>query len=71
MHGAGVGRGLGDRSGRGDAGIEEQIAFNRTCVESFVANRPTRAVLRADFTFDWRIEMKAIAFMPRATGRGA
>ena len=31
----------------------------------FVANKPTRTVLRTDFMFDCRIEMKAIAFKPR------
>ena len=42
------------------------IVFNRTYAEFFVANKPTRTVLRADFMFDCRIEMKAIAFKPRA-----
>src|SRR5262249_55237843 len=91
---------LGDGSGHGDAGIEEQtratmrnldaalrgvgcaladvidmtvwlrdprdfMAFNRTYAGFFVANKPTRTVLRADFMFDCRIEMKAIAYKPR------
>lgn len=41
------------------------IAFNRTYAEFFGANKPTRTVLRADFMFDCRIEMKAIAYKPR------
>ena len=45
------------------------IAFNRIYAEFFIANRPTRTVLRADFMFDCRIEMKAIAFKPRAGDR--
>lgn len=47
------------------------MAFNRTYAEFFVANKPTRTVLRADFMFDCRIEMKAIAFKPRAGARAA
>ena len=46
-------------------------AFNRTYAEFFVANKPTRTVLRADFMFDCRIEMKAIAYKPRAGDRAA
>ena len=46
------------------------IAFNRIYAEFFVTNRPTRTVLRADFMFDCRIEMKAIAFKPPARHRG-
>ena len=46
-------------------------AFNRTYAEFFVANKPTRTVLRADFMFDCRIEMKAIAYKPRAADRSA
>jgi len=42
------------------------IAFNRTYAEFFRVNKPTRTVLRADFMFDCRIEMKAIAYKPRA-----
>ena len=42
------------------------IAFDRTYAEFFGANKPTRTVLRADFMFDCRIEMKAIAFRSRA-----
>jgi len=45
------------------------IAFNRTYAQFFVSNRPTRTVLRADFMFDCRIEMKAIAYKPRAGDR--
>jgi enamine deaminase RidA (YjgF/YER057c/UK114 family) len=45
------------------------IAFNRIYAEFFIANRPTRTVLRAGFMFDCRIEMKAIAFKPRAGDR--
>jgi enamine deaminase RidA (YjgF/YER057c/UK114 family) len=41
------------------------IAFNRTYAEFFVASKPTRTVLRTDFMFDCRIEMKAIAYKPR------
>jgi len=40
------------------------IAFNGAYAEFFGANKPTRTVLRADFMFDCRIEMKAIAFKP-------
>ena len=40
-------------------------AFNLIYAEFFVANKPTRTVLRADFMFDCRIEMKAIAYKPR------
>ena len=47
----------------------EFVAFNRTYAEFFVSNRPTRTVLRADFMFDCRIEMKAIAYKPRAGDR--
>ena len=47
----------------------EFIAFNRTYAQFFVSNRPTRTVLRADFMFDCRIEMKAIAYKPRAGDR--
>jgi enamine deaminase RidA (YjgF/YER057c/UK114 family) len=39
--------------------------FNRIYAESFTANKPTRTVLRTDFMFDCRIEMKAIAYKPR------
>jgi len=45
------------------------IAFNRTYAQFFVSNRPTRTVLRADFMFDCRIEMKAIAYKPQAGDR--
>ena len=45
------------------------IAFNRAYAEFFAANKPTRTVLRADFMFDCRIEMKAIAYKPRAGDR--
>lgn len=41
------------------------MVFNRTYAEYFVTNKPTRTVLRTDFMFDCRIEMKAIAFAPR------
>jgi enamine deaminase RidA (YjgF/YER057c/UK114 family) len=41
------------------------LVFNRTYAEYFVTNKPTRTVLRTDFMFDCRIEMKAIAFKPR------
>ena len=41
------------------------IAFNRTYAEFFGATKPTRTVLRTDFMFDCRIEMKAIAYKPR------
>ena len=44
------------------------VAFNRAYAEFFVSNKPTRTVLRADFMFDCRIEMKAIAYKPRAEG---
>lgn len=40
-------------------------AFNRVYGEYFAANKPTRTVLRADFMFNCRIEMKATAFKPR------
>jgi 2-iminobutanoate/2-iminopropanoate deaminase len=40
-------------------------AFNRIYGEYFTANKPTRTVLRADFMFNCRIEMKATAFKPR------
>jgi enamine deaminase RidA (YjgF/YER057c/UK114 family) len=46
-------------------------AFNLIYAEFFVANKPTRTVLRADFMFDCRIEMKAIAYKPRVTDRSA
>ena len=45
------------------------MAFNRTYAEFFVSSKPTRTVLRADFMFDCRIEMKAIAFKPRAASQ--
>ena len=41
------------------------MTFNRIYAEYFVVNKPTRTVLRTDFMFDCRIEMKAIAFRPR------
>ena len=47
----------------------EFVGFNRTYAEFFVSNRPTRTVLRADFMFDCRIEMKAIAYKPRVADR--
>jgi len=40
------------------------LVFNRTYAEFFTTNKPTRTVLRADFMFDCRIEMKAIAYRP-------
>ena len=42
------------------------LLFNRTYAEFFIENKPTRTVLRTDFMFDCRIEMKAIAYRPLA-----
>ena len=38
--------------------------FNRIYAEYFQANQPVRSVFRADFMFDCRIEIKAIAYRP-------
>ena len=45
------------------------LLFNRTYAEFFTETNPTRTVLRTDFMFDCRIEMKAIAYKPRAGDR--
>ena len=41
------------------------VGFNETYKEFFRAPHPTRAVVRADFMFDARIEVKAVAYKPR------
>ena len=38
--------------------------FNRIYAEYFEANQPVRSVFRADFMFDCRIEIKALAYKP-------
>jgi enamine deaminase RidA (YjgF/YER057c/UK114 family) len=38
--------------------------FNRIYAEYFRSNQPVRSVFRADFMFDCRIEIKAIAYKP-------
>jgi enamine deaminase RidA (YjgF/YER057c/UK114 family) len=38
--------------------------FNRIYAEYFQADQPVRSVFRADFMFDCRIEIKAIAYKP-------
>jgi len=40
------------------------LLFNRFYAEFFTETNPTRTVLRTDFMFDCRIEMKAIAYRP-------
>jgi 2-iminobutanoate/2-iminopropanoate deaminase len=38
--------------------------FNRIFASYFESNRPVRSVFRADFMFDFRIEMKVMAYKP-------
>jgi 2-iminobutanoate/2-iminopropanoate deaminase len=38
--------------------------LNRIYAGYFVTNRPVRSVFRADFMFDFRIEMKVVAYKP-------
>jgi 2-iminobutanoate/2-iminopropanoate deaminase len=38
--------------------------FNRTYVTYFEGNRPVRSVFRTDFMFDFRVEMKVMAYKP-------
>ncbi len=38
--------------------------FNRIYAGYFDTNRPVRSVFRTDFMFDFRIEMKAVAYKP-------
>jgi enamine deaminase RidA (YjgF/YER057c/UK114 family) len=38
--------------------------LNRIYAGYFVANRPVRSVFRTDFMFDFRIEMKVVAYKP-------
>jgi 2-iminobutanoate/2-iminopropanoate deaminase len=38
--------------------------FNRIYAAYFEANRPVRSVFRTDFMFDFRIEMKVVAYKP-------
>lgn len=39
--------------------------FNRIYATYFEANRPVRSVFRTDFMFDFRVEMKVVAYKPR------
>ena len=39
--------------------------FNRIYAGYFEASRPVRSVFRTDFMFDFRIEMKVMAYKPR------
>ena len=39
--------------------------FNRIYAGYFEATRPVRSVFRTDFMFDFRIEMKVMAYKPR------
>ena len=41
------------------------VGFNETYKEFFREPQPTRAVVRADFMFDAKIEVKATAYKPR------
>jgi 2-iminobutanoate/2-iminopropanoate deaminase len=41
-------------------------AFNAVYAEAFTSNRPTRTVLGTMFMFNCRIEMRALAYRPRA-----
>lgn len=38
--------------------------FNRIYATYFQSNRPVRSVFRTDFMFDFRIEIKAVAYKP-------
>ena len=38
--------------------------FNRIFASYFESNRPVRSVFRTDFMFDFRIEMKVMAYKP-------
>ena len=38
--------------------------FNRIFADYFAVNRPVRSVFRTDFMFDFRIEMKVMAYKP-------
>jgi enamine deaminase RidA (YjgF/YER057c/UK114 family) len=38
--------------------------FNRIYQKYFDASRPIRSVFRTDFMFDFRIEMKVMAYKP-------
>jgi enamine deaminase RidA (YjgF/YER057c/UK114 family) len=39
--------------------------FNRIYATYFETNRPVRSVFRADFMFDFRVEIKVVAYKPR------
>jgi enamine deaminase RidA (YjgF/YER057c/UK114 family) len=39
--------------------------FNRIYADYFEGNRPVRSVFRTDFMFDFRVEMKVMAYKPR------
>lgn len=41
------------------------VGFNNTYQEFFREPQPTRAVVRADFMFDAKVEVKALAYKPR------
>ena len=38
--------------------------FNRIFADYFAGNRPVRSVFRTDFMFDFRIEIKVMAYKP-------
>ena len=42
------------------------IAFNEVYREFFPTNQPVRSVIRADFMFNVRIEIKFVAYKPLA-----
>jgi 2-iminobutanoate/2-iminopropanoate deaminase len=42
--------------------------FNRIYAGYFESNRPVRSVFRTDFMFDFRIEMKVVAYKPLEEG---
>jgi 2-iminobutanoate/2-iminopropanoate deaminase len=42
--------------------------FNRIYAGYFETNRPVRSVFRTDFMFDFRIEMKVVAYKPLQDG---
>jgi enamine deaminase RidA (YjgF/YER057c/UK114 family) len=42
--------------------------FNRIYAGYFETNRPVRSVFRTDFMFDFRIEMKVVAYKPLQAG---
>lgn len=46
------------------------LGFNAVYKQFFIRTRPTRAVVRNDFMFKTRIEIKVVAYKPLTSGAG-